>query len=40
MIHNVSMAAEDVDVDHIKILAVTWNLAGGCPTIKDLDLIF
>lgn len=40
MMMNVSMANEDMDVDHIKIMTVTWNLAGGYPHEDDIDLLF
>jgi hypothetical protein len=32
--------AENTEVDHIKLMAITWNMAGGTPSDETLDLIF
>jgi len=38
--HDVSTIAEEIEVDHVKIMAVTWNMQGGCPELGVLDQLF
>jgi len=35
-----STIAEEIEVDHVKLMAVTWNLQGGCPTLEILNQLF
>jgi hypothetical protein len=36
----VSVIEEETDVDFLKVMAVTWNLQGGCPSLQNLDQLF
>ena len=40
MMNDVSFIGEDQQADHVKIMAITWNMQGGCPKNDILDLLF
>ena len=40
MLNNVTLHTEMNEEEHIKIMAVTWNLQAGCPGKDTLDEVF